>query len=244
MAVFGSSARTWSGSVRAVDLRNPQFLLKVPRTRVLIRETVRTVNKPFAKARTRRAVAAAPRPLRVEIGGLTPREGWVVTNVSAATTNYLDCTVPWPVPDGSVQYVYSDNVIEHLPLAAGRAMLEQAHRVMQPGGVIRIVTPDIRKHVELYLSGTQALEGDVAKEYRDLGLVVDHAIDLVRIPIGSFGHHEGYVYDFEVLESELKRAGFHSVVQCEMGESEHEALHGLDIRVSQEGAQIVVEATR
>ncbi|MFL6060772.1 MAG: class I SAM-dependent methyltransferase [Marmoricola sp.] len=227
-----------------MDLRNPAFLLKAPRVRVAIRETVRNVNKPFAKARTRRALNTSPHPLKVEIGGLTPREGWVVTNVNATTRNYLDCTSPWPIADGSVQYVFSDNVIEHIPLAAGRAMLEQAYRAMQPGGVIRIVTPDIRKHVELYLAGPSSVEGDVAKEYREMGLVVEHSIDLIRIPIGSFGHHEGYVYDFEVLEHELKRAGFHSVVLCEMGESEHAELQGLDIRLAQEGAQIVVEATR
>ena len=116
-----------------------------------------------------------------------------------------------------MQYVFSDNVIEHIPLAAGRAMLEQAHRSMQPGGVIRLVTPDIKKHVELYLAGDSVLDGDVAKEYRDMGLVVEHSIDLIRIPIGSFGHHEGYVYDFQVLEAELKRAGFHSVVQVRDG---------------------------
>lgn len=218
--------------------------MKFPRTRVAIRETVRNVNKPFAKARTRRALARSERPIKVEIGGLTPREGWVVTNVNATTRNYLDCTAPWPIPDGSVQYVFSDNVIEHIPLAAGRAMLEQAYRAMVPGGVIRIVTPDIRKHVELYLAGAASVEGDVAKEYRDMGLVVEHSIDLIRIPIGSFGHHEGYVYDFEVLEAELKRAGFHSVVLCEMGVSEHAELNGMDIRLAQEGAQIVVEATR
>ncbi len=227
-----------------MDLRNPAFLLKAPRIRVAIRETVRNVNKPIAKARTRRALASSPRPLKVEIGGLTQRDGWVVTNVNATTRNYLDCTAPWPIQDGSVEYVYSDNVIEHIPLAAGRAMLEQAYNSMVPGGVIRIVTPDIRKHVELYLAGASSVDGDVAKEYRDMGLVVEHSIDLIRIPIGSFGHHEGYVYDFEVLESELKRAGFHSVVLCEMGVSEHEELRGLDIRLAQEGAQIVVEATR
>jgi hypothetical protein len=223
---------------------NPAFLLKTPRLRVAIRETVRAVNKPFGKVRTRRAFAKSDRPIKLEIGGLTPRDGWIITNVNATTRNYLDATSPWPVADGSVQYVFADNMIEHIPLVAGRAMLEQAHRSMQPGGVIRLVTPDIRKHVELYLAGDSVLDNQVASEYRDLGMVVEHSIDLIRIPIGSFGHHEGYVYDFQVLEAELKRAGFHSVVEVEMGESEHEALRGIDFRLAQEGAQIVVEATR
>lgn len=230
-----------SGSVRRV---NPAFLLKTPRLRVAIRETVRALNKPIGKARTRRAFADSARPVKLEIGGLSPREGWIVTNVSATTRNYLDATVAWPVPEGSVEYVFSDNVIEHIPLAACRALLEQAYRSMQPGGVIRLVTPDIRTHVELYLAGAASVEGEVAQRYREMGLVVEHSIDLIRIPIGSFGHHEGYVYDFEVLEHELKRAGFHSVLRCEMGVSDHEALQGLDIRPAEAGAQIVVEATR
>ncbi len=223
---------------------NPAFLLRTPRTRAAVRAAVRAVNTPLAKARTHRALAAAERPLKLEIGGLEPRDGWVITNVNAVTRNYLDATSTWPLQDSEAAYIFSDNVIEHIPLAAGRVMLREAYRVLQPGGVIRLVTPDIRKHVDLYLAGASSVRGDVAKEYRDLGLVVEHPIDLIRIPIGSFGHHEGYVYDFEVLEDELKRAGFHSVVFCQMGESEHEALRGIDFRLAQEGAQIVVEATR
>ncbi len=223
---------------------NPAFLLKTPRTRAAIRAAVRTANTPVAKARTRRALAVAERPLKLEIGGLLPREGWVVTNVNAVTRHYLDASSRWPVADESAAYIFSDNVIEHIPLAAGRAMLKEAYRALQPGGVIRLVTPDIKKHVELYLAGDRSVHGDVAQAYRDMGLVVEHSIDLIRIPIGSFGHHEGYVYDFEVLEHELKEVGFHSIVQVEMGESEHAALQGIDFRLEQEGAQIVVEATR
>ncbi|RNL64200.1 hypothetical protein EFK50_06615 [Nocardioides marmoriginsengisoli] len=220
------------------------FLLKTPRLRVAIRETVRALNTPVAKVRMRRAVAKSDRPIKLEIGGLVPRDGWIITNVNATTRNYLDATSPWPVEDGSVSYVFTDNVIEHIPLEAGRAMLAQAYRAMQPGGVIRLLTPDIKKHVELYLSGATAVDSDVAQAYKALGMTVEHPIDLIRIPIGSFGHHEGYVYDFEILEAELKRAGFHSVIRCEMGESEHEALHGIDFRLDQEGAQLIVEATR
>lgn len=223
---------------------NPTFLLRTPRIRAAIKGTVAAVNTPMAKVRTRRTLAQVERPFKLEIGGLLPRDGWVITNVNAVTRNYLDATARWPVEDCSASYIFSDNVIEHVPLAAGRAMLNEAYRVLQPGGVIRLVTPDIRKHVELYLAGPSSISSDVAQEYRDMGLVVEHSIDLIRVPIGSFGHHEGYVYDFWVLEQELKRSGFHSVVQCEMGESEHDALRGIDFRLAQEGAQIVVEATR
>jgi SAM-dependent methyltransferase len=215
-----------------------------PRLRAVIRSAVRTVNTPMAKARASRVLKAAPRPINLEIGGLTKRPGWVITNVNATTRNYLDATSHWPLEDGAVGYVYADNVIEHIPLEAGRAMLAEAYRCLQPGGVIRLITPDIRTHVEMYLAGASALDSAAGRHYREMGLTVEHPIDLVRIPIGSFGHHDGYVYDFDTLDLELKRAGFHSTTRCALGTSEHPTLAGLDLRGHEGGAQIAVEAVR
>jgi hypothetical protein len=167
----------------------------------------------------------------------------VVTNVSAVTPLYLDATRRWPLEDDSVRFVFADNVIEHITLDAARTLLGEAHRCLQPGGVIRLVTPDIRRHVELYLSGAAGLDSAAAAHYRESGLVVEHPVDLVRVPIGSFGHHAGYVYDFDVLDLELKRAGFHSTTRCELGHSDHPGLDGLD--QGREGSsQIAVEAIR
>ncbi|PZS29886.1 MAG: hypothetical protein DLM58_14675 [Pseudonocardiales bacterium] len=202
------------------------------------------LNTPVAKVRLRRALRDAPRPIRLEIGGLHRRPGWVITNVNAVTRNYLDATTRWPLDDGTVSHVYADNVIEHLTLAAGRAMLSEALRCLRPGGVIRLVTPDIRKHVELYLAGAPSIDSTAGSTYRALGLVVEHPVDLIRIPIGQFGHHEGYVYDFETLDRELKRAGFHSTVHCGLGSSEHTEFQDLDQRTDEGGVQIAVEATR
>lgn len=202
------------------------------------------VNKPLATARAKKAMDAAPRPVRIEIGGLHKRDDWIVTNVNAVTPYYLDATRRWPLEDGACSRVYADNVIEHLPLPAGRAMLAEAYRCLQPGGVIRLVTPDIRKHVELYLTGSPEVREEVGSYYKELGLTVEHPVDLVRIPIGSFGHHVGYVYDFATLRRELEAAGFTDVVSCEINESAHEDLVGIDQRSGESAVQMAVEATR
>lgn len=163
--------------------------------------------------------------------------------MNAVARAYLDATQPWPLDSGSVEYVYSDNVIEHLTLQQGRAMLDEAHRCMQRGGVIRTVTPDLRAHVDLYLNGVDLAQNEVAKHYREIGLDVEYPVDLVRIPVAAFGHHAGYIHDFETLAAELRRAGFKNVIRCELGASEHEALRGLDVRSYEGGAQLAVEAT-
>lgn len=215
-----------------------------PCVRAAVRAAVLAVNTPVAKARLTKALDAAPRPLKIEIGGITSRPGWIITNVNAVTKNYLDSTARWPVEDGAASIVYGDNMIEHITLAGGRAMLAEAHRCLQLGGVIRLVTPDLRAHVDMYLSGAAALETAAAKHYRTYKtLEVEHPSDLVRVPIASFGHHAGYVYDYEALAAELTRAGFRDVIRCDLGVSTHPDLDGLD-QSREGGSQIAVEATR
>lgn len=220
-----------------------RMLSSIPGARSFARSAVQSVNRPFAKARLMRELARTPRPFRIEIGGHMRRDGWIVTNVNAFCRLYLDATKPWPVDAGSVEYVFNDNVIEHLPLESGRAMLAQARRSLRSGGVIRIVTPDLRAHVSMYLDGEVSLRTDVSAHYREIGQVVEHPVDLVRIPVAAFGHHAGYLYDFETLASELTRAGFSNPTRCELGRSEHTALTGLDLRSHEGGAQLAVEAT-
>ncbi|ORA46308.1 hypothetical protein BST22_22160 [Mycolicibacterium chubuense] len=211
--------------------------------RALVRSSVQKANAPIAKARFRREVDKVNSPLRLEIGGHNSRPGWIVTNVNAVTRLYLDATRRWPLSDGSIEYIFSDNVIEHLTLEAGRQMLQEARRCLRPGGVIRTVTPDLRAHVDMYLQGDGVVNNEVALHYRDIGMQVEYPIDLIRIPVAAFGHHAGYLYDFETLAAELQRAGFSNIVRCSLGESEHEALRDLDLRGHEGGAQLAVEAT-
>jgi predicted SAM-dependent methyltransferase len=215
-----------------------------PTARRLLRGTIHALNRPLATLRCRLAARRAPRPVVLEVGGLTPRDGWFMVNVNAVTPHYMDGTKTWVFEDESLSYVYADNMIEHVPLSGGRRFLAEAHRCLRPGGVIRLVTPDVRHHVELYLQGVDVQHDELADEYRKLGVVLEHPIDILRTPIGEFGHHSGYVYDFDTLEDELVRAGFTNVRRWAIGESDDPMLKGLEQRPEHGPLQMVVEATR
>lgn len=215
-----------------------------PRLRACVRETVRTANRPVGTARLRRAVRRLDRPIALEVGGLAERPGWLAVNVNALTRHYMDGTKPWPFEDGALSYVYADNMIEHVPLAGARVFFAEAYRCLRPNGVIRLVTPDVRAHVELYLAGGDVVHSPLVSEYRNLGVVLEHPIDVLRTPIGEFGHHAGYVYDFPTLDAELQRAGFAPASRRELHESEHDMLRGLEERTDQGGLQMVLEAVR
>jgi predicted SAM-dependent methyltransferase len=216
-----------------------------PRVRRVVRESVRAANRPVASARFRAAVRRLPRPIALEVGGLKRRDGWLMVNINATTPNYMDGTKPWIFEDGALSHVYADNMIEHVPLAGARVFLSEAHRCLRPGGVIRLVTPDVRTHVDMYLKGgDDVVHGPLADEYRALGVVIEHPIDMLRTPIGEFGHHAGYVYDFETLDAELRAAGFQPAVRRNLRESDDPMLRGLEERPTHGSLQMVVEAVR
>jgi predicted SAM-dependent methyltransferase len=210
----------------------------------MVRPPIHALNRPLATLRCRVAARRVARPVALEVGGLTRRDGWFLVNVNATTPHYMDGTKRWIFEDGSLSHVYADNMIEHVPLAGGRRFFAEALRCLRPGGILRLVTPDVRHHVELYLRGVDVHHDALAEEYRKLGVTLEHPIDMLRTPIGEFGHHSGYVYDFETLEDELLRAGFSKVQRMEMGESNDPKLRGLEQRPEHGPLQLVVEATR
>jgi SAM-dependent methyltransferase len=56
-----------------------------------------------------------------------------------------DCTLPWPVPDGSLDVVFTSNFLEHLPdKDAVLGAIAQAHRALKPGGRIIALGPNVR----------------------------------------------------------------------------------------------------
>src|SRR3989344_7865177 len=55
---------------------------------------------------------------------------------------------PWN--DDSVDVIYSSHTLEHFSKSVGRHFLEECFRVLKPGGVIRIVVPDLHVLVSAY----------------------------------------------------------------------------------------------
>lgn len=196
--------------------------------------------------RLRRAIRDNQPPLRIEIGAwTTTRPGWIATDVNWRARYYLDATKTWPFPDRSVEFIYADNVIEHLRLPQNQVLLAEAYRVLQPGGRIRLVTPDVNALVEKYRSDI-AQTADLRDQLHKEGYTIEHRVDLLRFAFHDDGHDRGYLWDEDSLRAELLRAGFRSVTVHDAGTSETPDLSNLEVRVDTPVAKIciVVEAVK
>lgn len=61
-----------------------------------------------------------------------------------------DVRKPLPFADGSIDAVYSAHLLEHLYLEEADRLLGECHRVLIPGGILRVVVPDLRSLVFEY----------------------------------------------------------------------------------------------
>jgi SAM-dependent methyltransferase len=68
-----------------------------------------------------------------------------------------------PFEAGSFDAVYASHLLEHLHRQEALALLTEVRRVLKPGGVCRMLVPDLRAIVQEYL-GERALEGETGAE--------------------------------------------------------------------------------
>ena len=61
-----------------------------------------------------------------------------------------------PLPAGRCEVVYHSHVLEHFDRAEADRFLAECHRVLAPGGVLRVVVPDLEQKARLYLDRLSA----------------------------------------------------------------------------------------
>ncbi len=199
-------------------------------------------------------LADTPIP-KLQIGsGHNLLKGWLNTTLYPIEPGavFLDARRPFPMPAESLDYIFSEHVIEHLEFEEAMAMLCECKRALKPGGRIRIATPDLKQIIALYAQP----DGEEQARY------IRWIMRTFRPKFGEFspahavnqsfhGWRHKFIYDELTLRQALKDTGFQSITRVEPGESEDEQLRGLEQHgsyVGNEGAMryetMVFEATK
>lgn len=118
---------------------------------------------------------------------------------------YGDAVRGLPLPDCSVEALYSSHMIEHLGRLRAGLFLEEARRVLVPGGIIRLAVPDLAKLVRRYLETGDA-DGFMEASFLSQAPPETIADRLTLCLTGPRGHL--WMYDEKSLCRLLKDHGF------------------------------------
>jgi predicted SAM-dependent methyltransferase len=140
-----------------------------------------------------------------------------------------------PLDDGSVDYAVSIHFLQEIPLDDLVPTLRELHRVLKPGGTIRLVLPDLDKGIRAYLD-----------EKVEHFLVPD---DDARSLGGKFIYHmlwyghSRVLFTYDFIEELLLKAGFARVERCVYGETAS-GISGIVELDNRENESLFVEAVK
>jgi len=107
-----------------------------------------------------------------------------------------------PFRDNSFDAAYHSHVLEHLTPEQGEALIKECYRVLKPGGILRIVVPDLEQISRIYLEMlTKAWNGDKASEKNYEWMKLELLDQMVR-------HQSGGLMGPYMVDSEKDNADF------------------------------------
>jgi predicted SAM-dependent methyltransferase len=175
---------------------------------------------------------------KLQIGaGKNNKAGWLNTDIDMKTDEasqqaYLDATKPFPFAKNTFRYVYSEHVIEHVPFAEGLGMLKETFRVLEPGGRVRLATPDLGRFLALFREEqTPEMKQYIADKlkWHEWPQTPDNECFILNMQVRDWGHQ--FIYTPKMMKAVLEHVGFRHVKQQTVGKSDDPALTGLEGRV-------------
>ena len=150
------------------------------------------------------------------------KPGWINVDVFPApgVTCTFDCRKRLPFADHTARGIYTEHFFEHIDYTEEAPhFLSECHRVLKPGGVLRIVVPDAEKYIRAYceagwdaVSRVRGLDAEHFDTYAECRYHTKMEL-LNEVFRQAFEHK--FAYDFETLAFLLGKYGFSRVVHQE-----------------------------
>ena len=165
---------------------------------------------------------SSPRLRFERIPGVAPVAGALGKRLFPTNVRFGNIVRGLPVADSSAEGIYASHVLEHLSRHDVVTALANTRRILKPGGVFRLIVPDIGWRAERYLRDRKAGNPSAADAFIKACNIRDAkhakgAMGMLRTTFGNSGHL--WMYDRELMSVLLKDAGFTDIRPCAFGDS-------------------------
>jgi predicted SAM-dependent methyltransferase len=167
---------------------------------------------------------------RLPVVGTAVRKVFRTVEYNNNNLVYMNLNKRWKYSDNSVDIVYASHLFEHLTLASADLFLKEAYRTLKPGGIIRLVVPDLykicKRYIQEYESGTAENTTEfimwAINMHREgqYGAKIGAGKKMV-LEVQGYPHQHKFMYDEKSLGKKLKEYGFTNILSLEYGVSHY-----------------------
>jgi len=165
--------------------------------------------------------------LKINVGsGARGHPGWVNVDFMAmeSVNCVCDCRKRLPFPDNSARLIFTEHFFEHIDYTEeAPCFLAECRRVLQPGGILRLIVPDAGSYLRAYaepgwesLTRLRGLQAGHFDPYTDCAYRTK--MELVNEVFRQAYAHK-FAYDGETIEQLLRDAGFARSIRQVYGNS-------------------------
>lgn len=164
-------------------------------------------------------------------------KGWInIDGYMLKGVDYvMDLKCRLPLADYSTCFIFTEHVLEHFGYADGLFILSEFYRILKIGGVVRIIVPDLDKYCAAYM-----------KNDCDWFHVIKHESECKVFVLNDIflNHCHKFIYNYDVLEDTLRKAGFKNITKCNYRQSEYQELVLDSDEQSRQFESLCIEGTK
>lgn len=169
---------------------------------------------PVQRRKARR-IAEQDGPLKLHLGsGGQPKQGWVNIDLAGDPIDLAwNLANGIPFADASVDAIFHEHLLEHIPLQAGVGVMDECFRVLRPGGILRVGVPDAGELLRSYVGDGERIEA----------IHPGRPTRMLAVQELFYWHRHTTMYDEETLALMFKAGGFAAPLPRKFGDTDLEA---------------------
>lgn len=169
-------------------------------------------------------------------------DGWVNVDIDFESLPDVaaDLAGGLPFSSGVARLMHTEDFIDQLELEKAAEFLKECYRILAPGGVLRVLTPDVQQLANLYLNDPDRLK-ELWTGHVGVPLELGTSAEILNLGMRFAGHT--FLYDEETFKALAANCGFEAR-RVAYQQSDMPELRGLDLRSPENAISLYFDCYR